>query len=192
MPLASTARPTRIGRRLSSLPSRIDRLGHQRGRGASCRPLLRPASTSTAAASSAKSCPRLPRRELAAHAAQSGEQQRRSHRRLRGSSETSRQLCGRFFCTPEGRSQRGLRRSPTPKLDAASMGHGAPWQGTQWQRLGSMLLCGCSVTGHLSSGRDLQTGSRAKNGSLQLQEACMTPFRTKGQPDNLISAFRCS
>ena len=112
--------------------------------------------------------------------------------RLRGSSETSRQLCGRFFCTPEGRSQRGLRRSPTPKLDAASMGHGAPWQGTQWQRLGSMLLCGCSVTGHLSSGRDLQTGSRAKNGSLQLQEACMTPFRTKGQPDNLISAFRCS
>ena len=86
MPLASTARPARIGRRLSSLPSRVDRLGHQRGRGASCRPLLRPASTSTAAASSAKSCPRLPRRELAAHTAHSGERQRR------GTPQTSRRL----------------------------------------------------------------------------------------------------
>ena len=177
MPLASTARPTRIGRRLSSLPSRIGRLGHQRGRGASCRPLLRPASTSTAAASSAKSCPRLPRRELATHAAQSGEQQRRSHRRLRGSSETSRQLCGRFFCTPGVRSQRGLRRSPTPKLDAASMGHGAPWQGTQWQRLGSTLLCGCSVTGHRSSGRDLQTRSRAKKRLVTAAGGMYDPFQ---------------
>ena len=86
MPLASTARPARIGRRLGSLPSRVDRLGHQRGRSASCRPPLRPASTSTAAASSAKSCPRLPRRELAAHAAQSGERQRRS------APQTSRRL----------------------------------------------------------------------------------------------------
>ena len=146
MPLASTARPARIGRRLSSLPSRIDRLGHQRGRGASCRPLLRPASTSTAAASSAKSCPRLPRRELAAHAAQSGEQQRRSHRRLRGSSETSRQLCGRWFAHPT-RSQRGPCRSPAQKIDAASLGHSAPCQGTQWEHLGSMLVCGCLGTG---------------------------------------------
>ena len=162
MPLASTARPARIGRRLSSLPSRIDRLGHQRGRGASCRPLLRPASTSAAAASSAKSCPRLPRRELAAHAAQSGEQQRRSHRRLRGSSETSRQLCGRFFCTPGVRSQRGLRRSPAPKVGAAFMGDSPPRQGTQWQRLGSMLSCGCSVTGRCNSWRDLQTHPEQK------------------------------
>ena len=162
MPLASTARPARIGRRLGSLPSRVDRLGHQRGRSASCRPPLRPASTSTAAASSAKSCPRLPRRELAAHAAQSGERQQR------GAAQPSRQLCGRFFCTPGGRIQRGLRRSPAPKLDATSMGDSPAWQGTQWQPLGVMLSCGCSVTGHLSSGRDLQTQPSAKIGSSQL------------------------
>ena len=121
------------------------------------RPLLRPASTSTAAASSAKSCPRLPRRELAAHAAQSGEQQRRSARRLRGGSQTSRRLPGRFFCSPGVHSQRGLRRSPAPKVGAAFMGDSPPRQGTQWQRLGSMLSCGCSVTGRCSSRRDLQT-----------------------------------
>ena len=109
------------------------------------RPLLRPASTSTAAASSAKSCPRLPRREMAAHAAQSGEQQRRGATadfeaalRLRGSSETSRQLCGRFICTPGVRSQRGLRRSPALKVGAAFMGDSPPRQGTQWQPLGSI------------------------------------------------------
>ena len=162
MPLASTARPARIGRRLSSLPSRVDRLGHQRGRGASCRPLLRPASTSTAAASSAKSCPRLPRRELAAHAAQSGERQRRATRRLRGRSQTSRTLPGRFFSTPGGRSQRGLRRSPAPKVGAVFMGDSPPRQGTQWQRLGSMLSCGCSVTGRCNSWRDLQTHPEQK------------------------------
>ena len=64
----------------------MDQLEHQHGRGASCRPPLRPASTAAAAASSARSCPRLPRRELAAHAAQSGERQRRSH------PQTSRRL----------------------------------------------------------------------------------------------------
>ena len=77
--------------------------------------------------------------------------------RLRGSSETSRQLCGRFFCTPGVRSQRGLRRSPAPKVGAAFMGDSPPRQGTQWQRLGSMLSCGCCVTGRCSSRRDLQT-----------------------------------
>ena len=59
--------------------------------------------------------------------------------RLRGSSVTA---AFARFCTPGGRSQRGLRRSPAPELDAASMGHRAPCQGTQWQRLGSMLSCG--------------------------------------------------
>ena len=126
VPLTGRARPARIGRRLGSLPSRIDRLGHQRGRGASCRRPLRPASTATAAASSARSCPRLPRPELAAHAAQSGERQRRSQ------PQTSRTLPGHFFCTPGGRSQRGLRRSPAPKVGAAFMGDSPPRQGTQW------------------------------------------------------------
>ena len=106
--------------------------------------------------------------------------------RLRGGSLAA------AFAPPGGRSQRGLRRSPAPKVGAAFMGDSPPCQGTQWQRLGSMLSCGCSVTGHRSSGRDLHTRPRAKNGSLQLREACMTHFMTKGQPDNLISAFRCS
>ena len=83
-------------------------------------------------------------------------------RRLRGGSQTSRRLPGRCFCTPGGRSQRGLRRSPAPELDAASMGHRAPCQGTQWQRLGSMLSCGCSVTGRCNSWRDLQTHPEQK------------------------------
>ena len=80
--------------------------------------------------------------------------------RLRGGSLAA------AFAPPGGRSQRGLRRSSAPKLDAGSMGHGAPCQGTQWQRLGSILSCGCSVAGHRSSGRDLQARPRAKNGSL--------------------------
>ena len=176
MPLASTARPARIGRRLSSLPSRIDRLGHQRGRGASCRPPLRPASTAAAAASSARSCPRLPRRELAAHAAQSGERQRRS------APQTSRQAlrprCGRFFCTPGGRSQRRLRRSPTPKIGAASLGDSPPCQGTQSQRLESMLLCSCSVTGHRSSQRDLQTTTRSKIWLVTAVGGIYDPFQS--------------
>ena len=71
--------------------------------------------------------------------------------RLRGGSLAA------AFAPPGGRSQRGLRRSPAPKIGAASMGHSAPCQGTQWQRLGSMLSCGCCVTGRCSSRRDLQT-----------------------------------
>ena len=172
MPLASTARPARIGRRLSSLPSRVDRLGHQRGRGASCRPPLRPASTPTAAASSAKSCPRLPRRELAAHTAHSGERQRR------GTPQTSRRLPGRFFCTPGGRSQRRLRRSPRPKIGAASLGDSPPCQGTQSQRLESMLLCSCSVTGHRSSQRDLQTTTRSKIWLVTAVGGIYDPFQS--------------
>ena len=83
-------------------------------------------------------------------------------RRLRGGSQTSRRLPGRFFSTPGGRSQRGLRRSPAPKVGAVFMGDSPPRQGTQWQRLGSMLSCGCSVTGRCNSWRDLQTHPEQK------------------------------
>ena len=98
VPSANASRPAHISRHPSLTRGRMDQLEHQHGRGASCRPPLRPASTAAAAASSARSCPRLPRRELAAQAAQGGEKQRRALRRLRGSSETSRQLCDRCFC----------------------------------------------------------------------------------------------
>ena len=76
--------------------------------------------------------------------------------RLRGGSLAA------AFAPPGGRSQRGLRRSPAPKIGAASMGHSAPCQETQWQRLGSMLSCGCSVTGRCNSWRDLQTHPEQK------------------------------
>ena len=65
-------------------------------------------------------------------------------RRLRGGSQTSRRLPGRFFCTPGGRSQRRLRRSPTPKIGAAFMGdspHVRGRNGSVWGR------CWCLAAG---------------------------------------------
>ena len=99
-------------------------------------------------------------------------------RRLRGGSQTSTRLPGRFFCTPGGRSQRRLRRSPRPKIGAASLGDSPPCQGTQSQRLESMLLCSCSVTGHRSSQRDLQTTTRSKIWLVTAVGGIYDPFQS--------------